>query len=146
MSNIKTSSKLLPALIGFASLLVIVNGGLIGFVYIKESANMAQASQNVNLSSNCKSLLSGGAALSNGKIVTIDKNKVLGILDKETKLVNGNILQPDGKYTTKDGESKALENGQILDFQGNFIPAPECVSDVLNLDSSNLSPVELKTE
>jgi len=146
MSNTKIGSKLLPALIGFASLMVIVNGGLIGFVYLKDSPTVAQASQNISLTSNCKSLLNGGVALSNDKIVTIDKNKVLGILDKETTLVNGTILQPNGKYTTKSGELKTLENGQILDFQGNYIPAPECVTGISKIDTSNLNSVELKIE
>jgi hypothetical protein len=143
---IKQNTKLLSILIGFASLMVIVNGMLIGLIYTKENPKAVQASQNIDLSANCESLLNGGVALSNSKIITIDKNKVLGILDSETELLNGTVLQVDGKYTTKEGDVKTLENGQILDFQGNYIPAPECVAGITKLDTTNLSSVELKTE
>ena len=46
-------------------------------------------------------------------------------MDKPMTLENGTKVNTDGTYTTKDGKTMKLQNGECLDKKGNLIKAGE---------------------
>ena len=138
MSALKSLSILIPV----AGILLLGNVAIGTFVFYKINVENNTNSGNKALVakySNCSSLLNGGFGKTQGELVGLDKKKNVIRLDVETAMINGTKIKPNGEYTLQDAiSSSILKDGQIIDFQGNFVLDQDCSEYLNSLDLTKL--------
>ena len=138
MSALKSLSILIPV----AGILLLGNVAIGTFVFYKINVENNTNSGNKALVakySNCSSLLNGGFGKTQNKLVGLDKKKNVIRLDVETAMINGTKIKPNGEYTLQDAiSSSILKDGQIIDFQGNFVLDQDCSEYLNSLDLTKL--------